>query len=447
MIIYDMTRPITALSPKKEPFHRRQFLYLAKAAMKHCPEYGENFIAAPIDPGLILLMISDQFHIQDRSFMDSVDEVVRSKHLLSEFIAVDEYSGADTASIAVQAFDMIFIHPRKLLRHPDFIDFEKVFLGKTGLDLRVYFAMCLSLLVGNSVSYTAKIGYKLFYPSDYWQKSNLSIKTQELFWLQVGATREKFRAEIVRRDCGANDFTIFRQHPLIKMGNVYFGLDLAFILQKLWAGAYWEIFSSSEDAKSKLPRFWGAVFEEYINEILGANCQGENHFIPSPRFARHPEKEFCDGMILCGTELVMIEYKASMFTAVSKYSGVVENLDAEITLKLITNERGKAKGGGQLARSIALLRSEDRATLVEGVDLSQVTKIFPLVLMSDSIGDCLLISKILGAEFDKVSTRSGANIICERLLCTGCATLNDFVHTLRTRSMSSWLAEWDRKRP
>ena len=85
-----------------------------------------------------------------------------------------------------------------------------------------------------------------------------------------------------------------------------------------------------------------------------------------------------------------------MFTAETKYSGNFELLVDEIEKKLVRDKgESKKKGVEQLADAVAQLFGVEPRTIVKDLDLSGVTRVYPLLVTLDGIGGSLLISRLL----------------------------------------------------
>jgi len=166
--------------------------------------------------------------------------------------------------------------------------------------------------------------------------------------------------ELRKKDEGPNDFTIFRRFPLVQqyynlhLTSAWFGLlmmDNLFFLEKVQTGPYWH---ASALHGLKLRKFWGAVFERYVNELLTQACAGTNCiFLPDPRPTNNMSKQLCDGIIVSGDSMVLMEYKSSIFRADTKYGGDPVALAEEIENKLVHDkEADERKGVEQLAEAV-----------------------------------------------------------------------------------------------
>ena len=108
--------------------------------------------------------------------------------------------------------------------------------------------------------------------------------------------------------------------------------DVIYAIEKLESGPYWRVNFINKATGDKLRRFWDTIFETYLNDLIKAFAE---KFIADPRLADSPNEQLCDGILIEGDALVVMEYKACMFTAEAKYSGNHVMLRDEITKKLV----------------------------------------------------------------------------------------------------------------
>lgn len=169
------------------------------------------------------------------------------------------------------------------------------------------------------------------------------------------------------------EFTPFRRHPLVYTSEdraVVTCIDPAFLAEKISTGAYHTILKSLEveeqvrtesdesDRKRFLKRYWGEVFQIYVNErIRGVFSLETNSFYDSPKWdspkARANTEAF-DGVIDYGDALVVIEEKGKYLEFSAKYSG-----RREVLLEDLHERFGK--GVRQLAGNLENVFNNDPA--------------------------------------------------------------------------------------
>ena len=213
-----------------------------------------------------------------------------------------------------------------------------------------------------------------------------------------------------------NEFRLWRQYPLVEISeDRIICVDISFLLDKLQTGMFWIIRNQLEKRKKgdgqKIISLWGNVFEDYAASIIkrGINSQTPSmeKCIFNPKYMGKSENE-CTDVAVCGDDtLILLECKAPLLTAAVKFGGDFGKLRRELQTKLVETgtERGKTKikGIGQLWDAIQTLGHTDRKKRrrVEGVDISKVKKIYPVLVLSDSVFGSPCLNWFLNSEFQR----------------------------------------------
>ncbi len=440
-LVFELQRSKTR---RRAFFHTRQLLYLAKLAIQHCSfGSGHAFGTLGIEAGLIFLKVNDQLHIQKRAEIDLLSDDDQDYTILGELIAVNEFASTDAGDLVIRAYTMLFTLPSNASGKAFYLDLEEIFASETGIALRQYFVMCFVLITGTMKEFYKKVNSALTFGKDVWSQSDLPEDVINSFWMQVSISVTAAKNEL-SVDRGNSDVTLFRRWPLLEHLGTRFGFDSKFFLEKLWAGPFWTIFHSSSDAENKLPQFVGWLFEQYLNEVFAKSCGPYNAYHPQPKRADRSSAELTDGILICNDTLILLEYKAAMFTAQAKYSGDRELLRQEVEKKLVQNERGRSKGVLQLHEAIEYLNVADLKTAVNGVDLSGIKTIYPLLITLEPLGDGLLVSRVLNRRFQSIrSAFSSSKFEVKRLHCTGVATIEKIAGAFHSSSVADLLNDWD----
>jgi hypothetical protein len=145
------------------------------------------------------------------------------------------------------------------------------------------------------------------------------------------------------------DFTPFRRHPLVYNSDerqIVTCIDPAFLAEKISTGAYHTILRSLEveesirtkadesDRTRFLRRYWGDVFQIYVNDRLRDVFPLESRqFYASPKWDSPKVKsneEAFDGVLALGDSLVVMEDKGKYLEFSAKYSGQRDALLADL---------------------------------------------------------------------------------------------------------------------
>ena len=178
-----------------------------------------------------------------------------------------------------------------------------------------------------------------------------------------------------------------------------------------------------------------------MNDLI-RNCARPSSavFIPDPHEIDNPNAQVCDGLLVEGDSLVVMEYKASMFTAEAKYSGNHVALRDEIKKKLVRDAaENKKKGVEQIAAAIKSIFSAPQRKVIEGLDAAGIRRVYPLLITLDEIGSSPLISKLLNFSF-KPEAASGVEV--KPLLCTDIESLEKVLPYIDVKPLSGFLQFW-----
>jgi hypothetical protein len=434
-------------------FHRRQLLLLLKLAVEHCPEHGLDLMRAPRWVfGTILLMANDQFHfgLFPNPAADENDEYDKISRLVAEFIPINEFGASAWEFRITRSHLLMTRYTNQLRGHRDFIDIPAEYERLSGLALPDYEALTFGLLARITVMMTfdalrRNTGVAVIRPENF-GTTIVPRPTIDAFLREYASTSQELLAAIRRarangKDFGTNDFTELKKRPLISGGYGSLATDVNLVIAKFDAGPYWRVNYISTATGDKLRKFWGAVFEVYVNDLI-RNCARPSSavFIPDPHEIDNPNAQVCDGLLIEGDSLVVMEYKASMFTAEAKYSGNHIALRDEITKKLVRDAaENKKKGVEQIAAAIKSIFSQPQRRMVEGLDALGIRRVYPLLITLDEIGSSLLISKLLNFSF---KPEGAAGVEVKPLLCTDIESLEKVLPYMDVKPLSGFLQFW-----
>lgn len=438
-------------------FHRRQLLLLMKLAVEHCPENGHDFMRATRGVfGTILLMANDQFHfglLPDPAATD-LDEYDKVSRLLAEFIPIVEYAASEWPIRITRSHLLMTRYTQQLRNHVDFIDVPAEYQRLSGLELMDYEALTFGLMARiteminlHTLRQNAEVA--VIRPENFGTTS-VPRTTIDTFLREVSITYQNLlaainRAKANKRDFGNNDFTEFRKHPLITEEYGSLVTDVNLVIDKFDSGPYWRVNYINTATGDKLRRFWGAVFEGYVNDLLKYCARSASAvFIPDPRDINNPNVQICDGLLIEGDSLVVMEYKSAMFTAEGKYSGKYLTLRDEIFKKLVRDDaENKKKGVEQIAAAIKSIFANTQQSVVSGLDASRVRRVYPLLITLDQIGSSLLMSKLLNYPFESVfKPEDAAGVVVKPLLCTDIEDLEQILPYMDVKALSGFLQHW-----
>jgi hypothetical protein len=390
-------------------YHRQQFLFVAKESLSYCPTTGGKNPLLPEHSGemaRVLLMANDLLH---KGLTEHLSTAEQMMNVMSEFIPIAEANG--------------FNRPmHKILRSHIMIErflpdvggeIHGLFQRTTGVPLEDYFALCFATLCRyvdlDFKKYQADPS--LFVLSSGWYRTTpIGEPIIANFLTEISAAVSEFKDALTRGSKEATDFTCFRAKPYLRDELNHLLIDPIFLAEKSESGVFWSINNGLRtDQRAQFHQDWGLAFEQYINWLMEESVDEiVNKFHPNPKFSDNGE-EVCDAMMLCGDSVVFIESKGATFTVEAKYGTNPAKLREEIEKKVVESS-GHKKGIAQLAVRIEQVFCRSRPRKVEGVDLSRVVKVYPVLITRDDIGAALVFNAYLAARFRELFRRKRVSV-------------------------------------
>lgn len=386
-------------------FHRHQLLFVAQESLRHCGEnarevrgrYWGGF-------GAVLLMASELLYSQLPPGETPSEELAKK---ICQILPDMEANGLQSYQIKIArsyATTSRFIDSFRA--EPNFFDVPALFEAASGIPLETFQA----LLFGSVSRFTKLDELKASQnPADFAVPENWFTRTAvppnqiTRFFEYASSDAENFATTVHDKNPFANDFTIFRDKPLFSESGYFFPLDLALLAEKFESGPFWKVHGHLQsNERANFHSFWGSVFEAYVNWLMNSSVDSKtNRFFSNPKYADRPAEQVCDGIVLCGRSAVLLEYKSSTFTVVGKYGGDARKLDTELRTKLVGTQESR-KGVYQLADAVEKLCRRDNPDQIEGIDLYEVTTLFPLIVTRDDLGSAFYMNAYLNWHFQEL---------------------------------------------
>ena len=395
----------SSVQPFRFVFHRRQIDLVAKLVLQHCGS-GLDAREHRSELGVLFLMANDHLdHGLLRNVPVDADARERTIRLVTEMLAVQEGSSPAISNLFTRGHLMLTRYARDLGSAHDFVDVVGEFERKVGLTLTDFEAMVFAIHArfGAQMS-NAVVSNPELLPlrrADFAQTA-LTPEKVEAFLKFVSIAPEQLKSEILQSDAGPNDATPFRKYPMVQhvdarieeVPEAHLMIDNLTFLERAQTGPYWV---ANENHSQNLRTFWGAVFEQYVNDLLSRACTATaSRFFPDPRQHGKPDVQICDGIIATENAVVLMEYKASMFRADSKYRGDRHLLLREIEKKWVRNEKGSKKGVEQLAAAVRLLfDGKNPLSIFPEIDWSKIARVHLCLVTLDTLGETIGMSALL----------------------------------------------------
>ena len=291
---------------------------------------------------------------------------------------------------------------------PSTFDVNATFHQATGLSLQGYQYLILSIL-SVSLSFTLKdvLDGEIFTDT---QRFPDLVPLYERLLQHTCIPINELALEVERTPSLPNEFLLLRKYPLLKIDeNRIMCIDIGFLLDKLETGVFWIIHGQLNAEESgggkKIIDLRGQVFEDYTASIIKRALSDKEvcaeRYILRPRYDQKEQTECTDIAVLGDDTLILLECKAPLLSAKTKFSGDFCNLYDGIKCNAI-------KGVKQLWTAIQTLAHTNTTQRgrVEGIDISQVRKIYPVLILSDRIFSFPYMNRFLDSEFTRLVTRN-----------------------------------------
>jgi hypothetical protein len=425
-------------SPLGALFHRQVLLLIAKEALRYGPSVSTEPSASP-DMTCLFTMANDQLAAIERPTEDGVQNTVV---LISRYLPLSEFQYHQPAIKLSRAYVMLAKLAELIPTEGKQFNIPEIFEQATGLPPDIYFPLVIASMTKYSVP-----NFEQFFRSphefalrfDWFSRTNLDNNKLERFFGDLSGDYNEFQELLGKYDRGISDFTIFRERPMLRLDEGFYPIDFAFLAAKSESAFFWRARSALPPAQKKsFHAFWGLIFERYVQRLLTRSVDGRiNRFFGSPRYVDRNE-EACDGIMLCkGYAAVFMEFKGSMFRADAKWSGDATLLEHELRTKLIVDEDGDPKGITQLANAISNVFEHKRELI--GPDLGSVTKVYPVLVTYDEIGDAWFLASYLNEIFKKTINKKKMRITVTPPFCMSADHLEGFLGALEDVALSEVL--------
>lgn len=405
-------RIVAALNDPIEPrgiYHRQQLLFVAKEALSLCPEVGGNDPLIAANSGAmarVLLMANDILPKKVTNPAPTADQMV---NVMSEFIPIGEANGFQNPIHKILRTRLMF---DQFL--PQEVKYRSTFTAATGVPLEDYFALCFATLCRyvdlDLKKYQTDPG-SFVLASGWYRTTPIEPAMVDRFLMEISAPFGEFRASLERRLGAANDFTCFRGRPYLRDDANHLLVDPIFLAEKGESGIFWAINQAlNGDQRLQFHRDWGTAFERYVNWLMDESVDSRlNKLYKNPKFSDNGE-EVCDAILLCGDSIVFVESKGATFTAEAKYGVDPAKLRDEIQEKFVETDKRK-KGIGQLATAIEQVFNRQSPRAIEGIDVSKVGKVYPVLITRDDIGSALVMNAYLASKFREGFHRKAVSVM------------------------------------
>jgi hypothetical protein len=244
--------------------------------------------------------------------------------------------------------------------------------------------------------------------------SSVPVETTDRFWKMESSTIAEFANTLAAPSelIPQKDFTALRMKPFLQLSSgSLICPNPGFIQEKLEIGLFWTIVNSLQgENRQKAFETWGTLFETYVNQTFEAMINpAKEKYVACPDFKekKHHHEAF-DGILLSGRVCAAVECKGGFLPNNAKYA---DNLDQFV--KNIEKKFGTESGAGveQLARKISQVfaASPKERRELEGIDLSPIDIVVPVLVVQDSFVSSMFTVPWLAKSFRDLMRKKSIN--------------------------------------
>ncbi len=390
---------MSSLEPNRYPvvLHRQLLLFLMKEALVTCPDSG--------------IILTNDFHALGSALLRANDLLAHA--FPKATTSRERYLVAAAHSFSVQEANAFHSWEYKALRSywmlnrtlPElshkqpFFDIPRLFVEETGLNLLTFQILDFMTMTGflKEVSKTRATS-PIELPETWFSTTDFSKTDIATFLSYVSATTSDLRERMLKHQ-EPNDYTAFRETPLLKLDGRLVLIDFGFLCEKFESGPFWAGRRRVPEEEANVYfSFWGDLFERYVCDVLRLSSDPKlNQVIPDPRF--DGGGQFTDCAVRSGRSLVMIEVKSSTLSARVKYGAELGSLDRTIRRNFV-EDGNTPKALKQLINGISKLFVQRMA--VPEIRPQEISTIFPVLITRDEVGSTIGIAPLLNDTFQQL---------------------------------------------
>ena len=395
-------------------FNRMQLLMLLRLACSVCNEDGNKTFEDEkyrFEFGHSALIVNDFLYNKESSskesgYIELLPDLIRTLEL------TNFSTGADIIHPMVRWYVMLFEIAKTLGRSR--VDIDSLMNTIYGMSLEKYYGLIFA-----TFSYLNRLEIKDLMTSP----ANFLINTTSFLDVpgitDLSKQYSKLEPDIVElsqigqkiqetdHSFPKNSFMTFRQYPLIRFNpDRVLCIDLCFLVDKLSSGIYWAIHrllsERSNESVEEFMTYRGKLFETYIDDLFRDTYPESSVVLTPIRYLSPPDFEdsdYGDG-IICSEDsknIAFLEYKSSLLSVETKYSGDPNLLQRKIEKKFVE------KGVTQLAQKISNFADINAPYVkpIKGVDRASIRRIFPILIVLEPVMRTPFIGDYLNTKFQE----------------------------------------------
>ncbi len=367
-------------------FTEPQLVALAKMALLACPPITQTRVSSLQPLGESLLMVSDLIDRETASDLPSGMATRAEQVPWLRFLVTNGLFNAsdDMGHALARAYDLYLTDRPELRDAPEYVDLPNRFREITGVDPDLALATGIALLARwRTVDRRADRPPGPLSLEAYSSSFNLTNRETENLANFLSISAKSARAELQERGVGAEslrpyDILPLADKPLVRLEGRLYCPSVRLLRWKLTTGLHHVFLGSARSPEgARHLGYSGRIFEHYVDTLL-------RRIFP-PRARRYmgerdlkeasADGKACDGAILYGESVVLVEVKATLFPHAVRAGGDFNTL------------KGKVRDifGDAAEQFDGTIRAFEDGRLEEWIRPSQISSYLPLVITLDTL--------------------------------------------------------------
>lgn len=311
-----------------------------------------------------------------------------------------------TVEAMVRTAEIFLVHHDELHDDPDYVDLATLFEEATGLTLDAYFLVSVAL-IGKMFGITAEdaASQRALIPSGFFSGFSAAMRTR--FLSLVGHDSATFCRDAARAwpkgELRPLKILPVELSPIVHFGEGHVCLSVQLLERRLTTGIYHVLLNArpgpaDRSFRERYQRFIGRAFEKYVERAalrIVEHLVAQRGWHPRDRRGGGPARFFteealraalvpapaqtpsiCDGALLVGQDLFLIECKARFFSLAERTGDAPDSLTKR--LREIT-----VRGTRQLNATLALIAAGRFREL--GLVPGRIRRVFPVVISLEEL--------------------------------------------------------------
>lgn len=385
-------------------FYGTQTLTFLKAAFLLKPLTASDRAIDNVGIGKALLMITDLINGDPGNILnlEPSDPDYRDNWL--QYILINSLSAdrhVDQKAFA-RSYDLYLTDKPALVSCGSYLDLPATLHNVTSLDPKALWSAVFALVAHWATISVEKVGNtsvainRSSYFSTHFRFSEEEV---DRFFALVATDATTLQQEIQSKytitDIKPFHILPFARWPLVTFGDQVYSVSVKLLMEKLTRGLH-DVYLEQNPPWQQRERYLnyiGKIFEDYVEQIFARIYPPlSGRYVPLDKFRVNYLKrnqKYCDGLILYEDSVILVETKASLFTAEARSGLKVAQIKSRLRYIYV-------HAAEQIQQTISAIQAGSLSS--EGISPQRISHFYPLVVTLESIP----MTPILCAEIQRI---------------------------------------------